>query len=63
VSFKFIKTIDPNNKFSIVSITHEMPDSDHTLLELLGAFEDFLRGCGYSFDGSVAIEPPETDDP
>lgn len=29
---------------------------------LLGAFEDYLRGCGYQFDGKLAIVPDDQDD-
>ncbi len=32
------------------------------LPDLCAAFEDYLRGCGYQFDGKVAIVPDTEDD-
>ncbi len=32
------------------------------LLDLCTAFEDYLRGCGFHFDGKVAIVPDNQDD-
>lgn len=46
-----------NFKSSIALHTEETQ-----LAGLLEAFEDYLRGCGYHFDGKLAIVPDEEDD-
>lgn len=46
---ELISSVNGNN----VTVTVETSDAD--LFELLAAFEDFLRGSGFVFDGSVEI--------
>lgn len=46
---ELISSVNGNN----VTVTVETSDAD--LDELLAAFEDFLRGAGFMFDGSVEI--------
>ena len=41
------------------TITHTIESEDVNLDEMLMAFEDFLKGCGYVFDGHVTIEDPD----
>ena len=41
------------------TITYAIESEDITLDEMLIAFEDFLKGCGYVFDGHVTIEDPD----
>jgi len=36
-------------------ITHEIRSPDPGLDDLLAAFEDFLKGCGFVFNGNVDI--------
>ncbi len=33
-----------------------------SLLDVCAAFEDYLRGCGFQFDGKLAIVPDDEDD-
>ena len=47
-SLKFVAVIDGGGQ--TVSMRLEGPES---LMEVLGAFEQFLRGCGYVFDGNL----------
>lgn len=55
MGFKFIKTIDADNRFSKANIEYSIPDNEMTLPELLEEFENFLRACTYHFDGKVEI--------
>lgn len=50
--FKFIKVKDPTNQFDRTNIKIE---SDSLVLsDVLEDFADFLKACGYSFDGLEA---------
>ena len=57
--FKFIQITDyplqPASKVLHVTESSHLPD-------ILQAFEDFLRGCGFVFDGSLVIESSEIED-
>lgn len=55
MSYIFKKKIDPEIKFPQTEITFEIPQYDVTLTDLLAEFEDFLRGCGYQFNGSIEV--------
>lgn len=51
---KFIhKFYDWNSK----QVSHEVEVTtyDVTLTEIIQAFEDYLRGCGFVFDGNLTI--------
>ena len=41
------------------TITHEIDGDDLNLSEICDALTDFLRGCGYVFDGCLTIEPTD----
>jgi len=56
--FIFRKLPNPDNRFDNTSIDFTI-QPEVMLEDLLEEFGNFLRACGYSFDGSVAIEPPE----
>lgn len=43
------------------NIDHTIDADDLSLDELIPAFEDFLRGCGYVFDGHLEIVNNEAD--
>lgn len=58
MAIKFIKTPDPENKHSYVNTEVTIPD-DIALPELLECFEDFIRGLGYKFDGTVDLVEEE----
>ncbi len=47
MGYKFIKTIDPENRFDTVEIEMHMPDGGHSLSEMLEVMRDFLRACGF----------------
>jgi hypothetical protein len=51
--YKFSKTPDPENPFDHTEVT--VTTSAEMLDDLLTAFEDFLRGNGFRFDGNVEI--------
>ena len=44
------------------TITHTVEADDADLYQLCAAFEDFLRGCGYVFDGHIEVVEDETDE-
>ena len=54
------KSKDPENDFDNYDL--EMIINDVDLYEILENFENFLRGCGFVFDGRLIIEEPEHDD-
>lgn len=58
MSYKFIKTINPDNEFDIAEITFEI-DDDPSLQDILSEMECFLKACGFSFDGSLDIVEEE----
>ena len=39
--------------------TTELRTEAVTLDEMFAAFEDFLRGCGFTFDGHITLEETE----
>ncbi len=45
----------PETTVTVSTLADSVPD-------LCAAFEDYLRGCGYHFDGKVAIVPDIEDD-
>lgn len=51
---KFSKTPNPDNRFDLSTVSLEI-DNECTLPELLEAFGDFLKGCGYQFEGTIDI--------
>lgn len=53
--YKFIKTKDPDNKFSITNVEIQTVHDELTITDLLEVFEDFLRACGYQFKGKLDI--------
>lgn len=58
MSYKFIRTNEEHCKYSEVTV--EIPRNDVCLCDLLEAFQDFLKGCGFHFNGEVdIIELPE----
>lgn len=55
MSIKFIKTADADNTFDNTNVTIEIIHNSASLPDMLEAFTDFLRGCGYAFNGVVDI--------
>lgn len=51
--YQFTKFKDPENKFDNSDLV--MTCDTIVLSELLENFENFLKGCGYIFEGSVQI--------
>ena len=59
MSYKFIKTADPDNRFDNTNVTVEVVDSASSVSDMLEAFAEFLRGCGYHIDGVLEIYKEE----
>jgi len=55
--YKFTKLKDSANVYDKADYEMEI-DSMH-LADLIDYFEDFLKGCGYDFDGHLRIVPDE----
>lgn len=56
--FKFTLKRTPNHTLGIgedSEITHVLNEEHASLPEVIKAFEYFLRGCGYHFDGGLEI--------
>lgn len=51
--YKFIKEIDPDNEFDKSRVVIEVDTECRS--DLLEYFEDFLKGCGYSVNGTIDI--------
>jgi|CXWL01.1.fsa_nt_gi hypothetical protein len=58
--FIFIKEQDKDNHFDTTTVRIE--SDTVSLPELLNDFEDFLRGAGFRFDGSLEIVDDEITD-
>lgn len=58
---EFKKTQDPNNKFSISEVSIKVHD-EVTITDLLEEFGNFLKACGYSFDGELDIVNDDYDE-
>ena len=56
--YTLIKTPDKDDQFDTVKVTLES-DASGTLDSMLGMYADFLRACGFSFDGTIEIVPSE----
>jgi hypothetical protein len=55
MSYIFKKTIDPENHFDNSTVEISIQASSVVLEDLLVEFENFLRGCGYNFNGRLDI--------
>lgn len=55
----FRRSPNPENDRDHITLTLTIPD-EQTLPDMCEFFADFLRGCGFSFEGSVEIVEPET---
>lgn len=53
MSYKFIKTIDADNPYDNTFIEHTV--NAVAIPELMAAFEDFLKGAGFVFDGHIEL--------
>jgi hypothetical protein len=53
MSYKFVKTRDPENHFDNSDVL--IRTDSHDLLELLEEFENFLKACGFSLEGHLDI--------
>lgn len=49
--YKFIKTRDPKNSHDFTNVEVNIDFGDVTLTDMLEAFEEFLKGCGFHIDG------------
>lgn len=56
---KFIKEPDPDNKFDSTRVEHLT--SAISLSDILEAFEYFLKGSGFHFEGSIVIEEEDNE--
>ncbi len=57
----FKKTPDPENTHHSATLTMEIPN-DIAWPDLLRFFEEFMRGAGYYFDGTLDIVKEEEDE-
>lgn len=55
MAYKLIKTIDEKNKFDKTTVTIEIPHNEVTIVDLLDAFEEFLKACGFHFSGELDL--------
>lgn len=55
MSYTFIRNFDGEGVVPSQTIQHVIHSDDLTLDEILFNFTDFLRGCGYIFDGELQI--------
>ena len=53
MKYKFIKLIDKDNEFDNTQLTMDVEAT--TIDEILKAFQDFLKGSGFVFDGIMDI--------
>ena len=53
--YKFTKTINPNNEFDISNVEISTNDDPITISELLELMDDFLKACGFHYDGHLEI--------
>jgi len=60
--YKFIKTPDPHNKYSIASIEISIDDDEITLDSLVEVFEEFVIACGFSRDSKLELVEKVTDE-
>ncbi len=58
--YKFSKVADENNPYDNSHIEHTV--NSVSLPDLINEFENFLRGCGFIFDGHLTIEDEEQDE-
>jgi hypothetical protein len=59
MAYEFRKTRDKDNNFDVTSVTVLLEHNEHTLDEMLDAFSDFLKACGWSVDGTIEVVPPD----
>lgn len=62
MAYKFIQTRDPQNEFSKVDITFEIPSNDLNMTDMLELFSDFLKACGYSPNNIVNLPDENKND-
>ena len=60
MSYKFIKTHDPENKHDITDVIIETTHNELSIPDLLEVFEEFLKASGFVFKGHIDIV--ESDD-
>ena len=58
--YTFKKEKDPENTFD--NTTVELTVDTVSREEILTAFEEFLRGCGFYFDGTIEVVSDEVHD-
>lgn len=56
MSYKFIKTKDPDNEFDKTNVIIEIPDEDVVLDDIVEAFVEFLKACTYSIEDLEIIK-------
>ncbi len=59
MGYKFIKIKNPDNKFDLSDITFEIEQEELTLSDLISEIEDFIKACGFDFDGHLNIVEEE----
>lgn len=60
MKFRFIKEKDKDNSYDNTNVIVE--SQSDCLPEILEDFADFLRGCGFHFDGSIQVVNESGDD-
>lgn len=55
--YTFSKKMDPDNRFDCTNVTVEVDTV--SLNDLIEAFGEFLKGCGYSYNGTLEVVEPD----
>ncbi len=55
MSYKFSKIVNPQSKYSDTQVELTLEKESVTYMELCEVFEDFLKGCGFLFDGHIQV--------
>lgn len=63
----FTKTCDSESYFDSTKVSIDYTEvtvktSAEQLTDIISAFEDYLRGCGFHFDGRLELVDDDTDD-
>lgn len=56
---KFLKTLDPNNPLVVAKVEFTLPSNDVSLTDMVNEFQNFLKACGYIFNGELDFREEE----
>ena len=45
------------------TVEHTLEDQDENFVEIVKTFNEFLRGCGFEYPGTIELVPYRTDEP